>query len=651
MLIIKLIDNRYLLYRDNMAEENTVIEDTGIKNNDVRTWPIGIDTQYESKHIVNVLTAKVKEKNLKYQTAFYNDFVDEFIIDVKPEIHHVSATLGDHIAEKTGNILLKNDNILYHNAKGQSISLCQPISQEASTGPGDQQSYPKQFTELLLPHVRHLKHWNDTHEEDQQSDNHVILFAYHLKYSEKAQHWVSAALNINLKTNQAVIKIYDSLNSPDKPKDTTSINEEITSKIHQELKKIYPEIELENTPNHAIIKQQFDTTSCGAISAENLLKALDDEATLIDALKKVYPEGCKDLRRHHQEQIREGLLNNKAESQIISQGNIRTLDLLKQLNDYNNFEYSQKTIKLFKEIETAAPELRDMLQNEEVQKFYSNLNDDKFNEIYEDFRKIASRKEKIEEKWKKEVIEAIKENRKIELDLSETSILFHSEEGTSAEESAAFKKAFSIYIAVNLGELKEALIDNTSLTKIDLSGKNLMNGLDNAGRKSRIESIKQLLKEAAKLETLVEFDLSNNGFTEIEEKDLVSSLGENSKLFKITDESHNQPVGLPVDSPVNSPVNLPVDSPVGLPDKPEEKGSLNKKIVTIIVAICVALIGSTLTAYYWNNIKNLLSGLVSKFNNGNDKISIIPNPTSLPSTPFTPNLMSDLRTNIGQKIR
>lgn len=442
-------------------------------------WPINKKTlsenYYDNSHINRVTCSYIEQKGLSYQIAHFGDVIED--TNVIPDIANTNRLINeaDTIEVNTGNVLLQNDN-LYNNSIGQSVSICESLSENYLL----EQDGSNILQQFLLPHLKYIQHWNNNH-SDNHIQNHVIVFSYNTG-EDKTSHWILGAIELDIPSNKAIIKCYDPMNKVGTSSKDTEVNSNIVSKISEQLHKIYPGMLLENPGYKVERRQQYDIVSCGVISAVNARGVIDgnlDERLKIEYHNKEGKLGyqfCQDMRIEDKRLV-EQYQSIERQHKLINSGNIEELNLLQQLQDYNNIEYAQKTEKLFKEFTSKLPKLKEMLESESIKLQYPQLANGKINEIYENFQTIIENKNIVENTWKK-ILQSIKNNEISELDLScqNTKISRHIFDDPTFTDGKVkeLSKLLQEYISVNLDELGGVLKENTSLIKINISNNKLI---------------------------------------------------------------------------------------------------------------------------------------------------------------------------------
>ena len=193
-------------------------------------------------------------------------------------------------------IVTNLDNTPYQNKDEKTITLCGEINYK-----GADVVDASTFIEVRIQEITaQIKLYNDEASHGTKITNHIVIFPYHTG----PLHWNLG--QIELKFNQddssllaAYINIYEPYGGQasgykDLIKDINSLDAFNIVKIEQE-----------KTVEPPLIKQQSDSSSCGAITAENGKEFLKHQADEGNLLKLPYKPGASELRERHIQEINE----------------------------------------------------------------------------------------------------------------------------------------------------------------------------------------------------------------------------------------------------------------------------------------------------------------------------------------------------------
>ena len=189
--------------------------------------------------------------------------------------------------KKDAGLLIKEDDTLYTNHLGYSVSICGPVHKHGNSS----------GTAVVIANmqvaIEQITAWNNTHATN-KIDNHQIIFPYHITND----HWALGVLHLNFAQGTAEIKIYNPL--PEHG------GQQISDEAHGLLNRLLQsQLGLQLCDNHPSthINQQNDGRSCGAISAENGKDFLDSETSGKTRLEIVYALGAVTLRLQHLNEV------------------------------------------------------------------------------------------------------------------------------------------------------------------------------------------------------------------------------------------------------------------------------------------------------------------------------------------------------------
>jgi hypothetical protein len=183
-------------------------------------------------------------------------------------------------------IVTNNDETLYQNKDEKTITLCGEIDYINAIDASLNTSIISRIQQAL----EQIELYNST--KKQIITRHIIIFPYHAG----PVHWnlgkIELKFNSDGSLQEALINIYEPLGG--QASDVVNINSlDSFSKVN---------IKQGQTAS-TLIKQQHDSSSCGAITAENgkeFLKNINDGKNL---LQVIYARGCSDLRMQHIQEI------------------------------------------------------------------------------------------------------------------------------------------------------------------------------------------------------------------------------------------------------------------------------------------------------------------------------------------------------------
>ncbi len=186
-------------------------------------------------------------------------------------------------------MLLNEDATPYTNKQQKTITLCGEINYE-----GDDSRIKLQQA------LDQIKLFNVTHST--KITNHTIIFPYHAG----PLHWNLGSLDLTIKfgsvITEPVINLYEPFGGQ-----ATHGKDNIES-IVRTLSDFDKTSVIKANVNHN--KQQNDSTSCGAITAENGKEFLKIKKDYHNLLNVKYGKGAKQLRTKHIEEIQDQLFNH-----------------------------------------------------------------------------------------------------------------------------------------------------------------------------------------------------------------------------------------------------------------------------------------------------------------------------------------------------
>ena len=223
---------------------------------------------YSGHHIVKIWEQYLKngENGIKF-----------LVYDTNEELKDEESIFIDLSQQKEVALVLNNRSSLYKNSSNQSITLCGEI---------DHDSKGVENIEFALNQIKKYNQDNELKVND-----HIIIFPYHVT----SNHWNLGVISLNVNNdkefNNATLSVYE-------PFGGSLANLTLLNYIssNTQLKDISPV----KSENH--IKQQSDSSACGAITAENGKDFLNKEKKS-SYLSKIYTKGAKDLRKAHMDEI------------------------------------------------------------------------------------------------------------------------------------------------------------------------------------------------------------------------------------------------------------------------------------------------------------------------------------------------------------
>ena len=189
-------------------------------------------------------------------------------------------------------LVLNSNNSPYLNKDGYSLALCGEVNYVGANSIDDTNSIKSK----LSASIAQIKSYNDIH--DTKITNHIIIFPYHAG----PLHWNLGKIELVFVGDSSIVEAYIDIYEPfggqasgygDLIRDINSLDEFQLIKISRK------------EPVTKQIKQQYDGTSCGTITAENGKEFLKDEADGANLLESVYPTGANELRLQHINEINE----------------------------------------------------------------------------------------------------------------------------------------------------------------------------------------------------------------------------------------------------------------------------------------------------------------------------------------------------------
>lgn len=191
-------------------------------------------------------------------------------------------------------LVLNSNNSPYLNKDGYSLTLCGEVNYVGANSIDGINSIKNN----LSASIAQIKSYNDTY--DTKITNHIIIFPYHAG----PLHWNLGKIELVFAEDSSIIETYIDIYEPfggqasgydDLIKDINSLDEFQLKKISRK------------EPVKKQIKQQYDSTSCGTITAENGKEFLKDRDDGINLLKVDYKTETrvKELRLEHINEINE----------------------------------------------------------------------------------------------------------------------------------------------------------------------------------------------------------------------------------------------------------------------------------------------------------------------------------------------------------
>ena len=191
---------------------------------------------YSGHHIVKIWEQYLKngENGIKF-----------LVYDTNEELKDEESIFIDLSQQKEVALVLNNRSSLYKNSSNQSITLCGEI---------DHDSKGVENIEFALNQIKKYNQDNELKVND-----HIIIFPYHVT----SNHWNLGVISLNVNNdkefNNATLSVYE-------PFGGSLANLTLLNYIssNTQLKDISPV----KSENH--IKQQSDSSACGAITAEKI---------------------------------------------------------------------------------------------------------------------------------------------------------------------------------------------------------------------------------------------------------------------------------------------------------------------------------------------------------------------------------------------
>ena len=267
------------------------------------------EVEYEHKDgVIGTETLQTTRKVEKPNTEFLyrgNDIVklwEQYLKSLNKSIKfylggegYVGSIFNGLAQYKEVAIVTNPDNTPYQNKDGKTITLCGEINYKGADVVGK-----STFIEIRIREViDQIKSYNDGASHGTKITNHIVIFPYHTG----PLHWNLGQVELKFNQNgssllEAYINIYEPYGGQasgykDLIKDINSLDAFNIVKIVQE-EAIEP-----------LIKQQYDSSSCGPITAENGKEFLKHQADENNLLKLPYTPGASKLRERHIQEINE----------------------------------------------------------------------------------------------------------------------------------------------------------------------------------------------------------------------------------------------------------------------------------------------------------------------------------------------------------
>jgi hypothetical protein len=267
------------------------------------------EAEYEHKDgVIGTETLQTTRKVEKPNTEFLyrgNDIVKLWEQYLKSLNQTIKFYLGDEgyvgsifnglAQNKEVAIVTNPDNTPYQNKDGKTITLCGEINYK-----GADVVDKSTFIEIRIREViEQIKSYNDGASHGTKITNHIVIFPYHTG----PLHWNLGQIELKFNQNdnsllEAYINIYEPYGGQasgykDLIKDINSLDAFNIVKIRQE------------EAVGLLIKQQYDSSSCGAITAENGKEFLKHQADENNLLNLPYTPGASKLRERHIQEINE----------------------------------------------------------------------------------------------------------------------------------------------------------------------------------------------------------------------------------------------------------------------------------------------------------------------------------------------------------
>lgn len=230
--------------------------------------------EYQDHMILKIWDTYIKQKKLSY---YYADLGKQQLSTV-PSLASRSEMSFDLLA----GLVINNDNTLYR-PRTYSLTLCGAIDFLNNTA----NARINAITAPLEVALHQIRLWQNTL-RDNPIREHVILFPYHAT----SRHWNCGNISVKFNGDQIIyfqINIYEPWSS------YCILNDQFIDAIKAVFDKNF-KINCAINKEFKYTKQQQDTSSCGAISAENGKDIIDGQTRKIN---DVYPSGAHALRLQH----------------------------------------------------------------------------------------------------------------------------------------------------------------------------------------------------------------------------------------------------------------------------------------------------------------------------------------------------------------
>ncbi|PCJ29096.1 MAG: hypothetical protein COA94_02595 [Rickettsiales bacterium] len=255
---------------------------------------------YQGHHIVKLWEKYLTSKNdsISFLSARDGEVAGE---------DNVSSLFNGMSLNYNFAIVLQGNN-LYRNSSDQTITLCGEVADRDVAS----------ITRRMEAIIEQIRSYNQSHPEAAIT-NHIIIFPYH----RNPGHWNLGTVELTFTSNDdndeqinARISIYE-------PFGGVSTGYDHLASSLSDLNIVFEQNKLSAT------KQQYNGTSCGAITAENaklfLAQSLDDQSG--DLLERTYKAGAEELRRQHIAEIDDKAFNQtQRDNQAYAVGGDRSIE-------------------------------------------------------------------------------------------------------------------------------------------------------------------------------------------------------------------------------------------------------------------------------------------------------------------------------------
>ena len=187
------------------------------------------------------------------------------------------------MAQQSEFAIIFKDKNLYKNHLGKSITISGEVTK-------------RQLQSRIKDVLRQIKNYNDSVEEGLKITNHQVIAPYN-----SGGHWLLIKLDITISGKKVIIEQYDPY----------GIGKRIEFNFN--IRNPIEEIEVPEKIDGRLDwnkKQQHDSTSCGAITAENGKQFLQS-TNVSNYLNNDYRHGAKQLRIQHIQEINNEIFNKR----------------------------------------------------------------------------------------------------------------------------------------------------------------------------------------------------------------------------------------------------------------------------------------------------------------------------------------------------